>query len=407
MLGEKIYAALKSKLKVFGGMSSDPDSANLVSRRIFLKTFIGTATGLYFSSFFFLKNGAKPESHQAALAVAEEVKPSEPPHPSQLTISKPFINAVNHLETPTYDRSGQTVHPSVIDFKTEYGLESWGGFRYWMALTPFPNFKSAFENPSLLVSKDGLKWNNPPGVKSPLVPKPQGVVNRNYNSDPDLVYDPDHNILVLYWREYNEAAYEKIWVSKISPDYKQSDKVLCFEKTWDAKTGLVLSPAVWRKSAQEWYMWTTDGNVTVHLYTSADGLTWSSGQPCIAPWNTWNGGYIPWHISAKPNHAAQKIEFMIAGWPIKGTINDCQLLYASAPMSQPKELSMPLPGTLLNPAAGDQWDNGYIYRSSFVLETGDSTKFRVWYSACSKKKAWHIGYMEGTLGNIPAKTQKA
>ena len=89
-------------------------------------------------------------------------------------------------------------------------------------------------------------------------------------------------------------------------------------------------------------MWTTDGNLTVHLYTSTDGLTWSSGQLCSAPWDTWNGGYIPWHIAAKPNNIDQKIEFLIAGWPKQGAMKDCQLLYATAPMSQPKELSMPL-----------------------------------------------------------------
>jgi len=82
-------------------------------------------------------------------------------------------------------------------------------------------------------------------------------------------------------------------------------------------------------------------------------------------------------------------------------------LCATAPMSQPKELSKPFQESLLGPSAGDQWDNGYIYRSSFVLEPGDKPKFRIWYSACSKKKVWHIGYTEGTLDNIPSNTQQA
>ena len=398
MLSEKIFAAIKDKSKALKMKYSGPSSTNIINRRIFLKIFIGTAASLYFSSLFLLKNGEKIASHQPALVNADEVKPPQPP---RLSINKPFPNSSIHIETPTYDRSGQTVHPSVTDFKTEYGLESWGGFRYWMALTPFPNFKSAFENPSILVSQDGLKWNNPPGIKSPLVPKPLGLINQNYNSDPDLVYDTDQNILILYWREYSDGVFEKIWAVKISSNSKQSAKILCFEKVWDyKKTGLVLSPTVWRKSAQEWYMWTTDGNLAVHLYTSTDGLTWSLGQPCSAPWDTWNGGYIPWHIAAKPNNIDQKIEFLIAGWPKQGAMKDCQLLYATAPMSQPKELSMPLPGPLLGPSAGDQWDNGYIYRSSFIRELGDIPRFRIWYSACSKKKAWHIGYTEGTLDKI-------
>ncbi|WP_052090935.1 cell wall-binding repeat-containing protein [Desulfosporosinus sp. HMP52] len=316
-----------------------------------------------------------------------------------LTNNKPIINAFNHIETPTYEGSGQAVHPSVIDFQTEYSFETWGGFRYWMALTPYPYFNSAFENPSILVSSDGLNWISPPGIKNPLFFQP-GSLRNHYNSDPELVYDPDQNTLILYWRECRENAFERIWVVKISPDYKQSEKILCFEKAWDyQKSGLVLSPTIWRKNAKEWYMWTTDGRLSMQLYTSTDGITWSSGQPCSAPWDTWNGGYIPWHIAAKPNHPEKRIDFLISGWPIKGTIQDCQLLYATAPMSQPKELSMPLQEPLLRPGAGDTWDNGYIYRSSFVREPGDSTRFRIWYSACSKQKTWHIGYTEGTLTN--------
>ncbi|SPF31936.1 hypothetical protein SBF1_110062 [Candidatus Desulfosporosinus infrequens] len=65
---------------------------------------------------------------------------------------------------------------------------------------------------------------------------------------------------------------------------------------------------------------------------------------------------------------------------------------------------MPLQGVLIGPGAGDQWDNGYIYRSSFVRELGDAPKFRIWYSACSKKKSWHIGYTEGILDSIPSQT---
>jgi hypothetical protein len=48
-------------------------------------------------------------------------------------------NASKPVSTPTYEGSGEAVHPSVIDFKTEYNLSEWNGFRYWMACTPYPN----------------------------------------------------------------------------------------------------------------------------------------------------------------------------------------------------------------------------------------------------------------------------
>ncbi len=408
MLEEKMLASFKDTSKVLMMEDSDSDSDshseseseiesnNIITRRSFLKTFTGTVAGLYFFGFFSQnKVSTTLMPPQATIVIADEV---QPPQPS--IINKPFINALKHIETPTYDRSGQAVHPSVIDFKTEHGLETWGGFRYWMVLTPYPHFDSAFENPSVLVSKDGLNWISSPGIKNPVAVKPSASLNGNYNSDPELVYDPDRNALILYWRENYRDNYEKIWAIIISSNHKLSDKILCLVKPWDRRTGLVLSPTIWRKSAELWYMWTTDGNVTMHLHTSTDGLTWSSGQPCSLPWNTWNGGYIPWHISAKPNHLKQTIDFLIAGWPKNGTMKDSQLFYATAPMSQPKELSMPLNGPLLVPSGGEQWDNGFIYRSGFVVEPGESPKFRIWYSACSKEKFWYIGYTEGTLDNI-------
>ncbi|MGC7870642.1 hypothetical protein ACPUYX_03815 [Desulfosporosinus sp. SYSU MS00001] len=375
----------------------------MTSRRTFIKMIAGTAAGLYSFGLFSFKNGPvevltqKSATQKSVSVIASESKPHYLP---QRVLNNSLINASNYLDTPTYDHSGQAVHPSIIDFKTEYEMETWGKFRYWMALTPYPNFNSALENPSILASMDGINWVNLPGIKNPLAPKPFGILDKNYNSDPELVYDPGDNTLILYWREYSNNAFEKIWARKISSTHELSNKVLCFEKAWDfTRTGLVLSPTVWRKSAHEWYMWTTDSRFTMYLYTSKNGMIWSEGQPCRAPWDTWNGGYIPWHIAAKPNYPEQRIEFLIAGWPKRETINNCQLFYATAPMAQPKELSIPFERALIASSSGQRWDNGYIYRSSFVIEHGDTTKLRIWYSACSKKKVWHIGYTEGTLDN--------
>ena len=56
-------------------------------------------------------------------------------------------NADNPCTTPTYDGSGQGMHPSVYDAGAG---ETWNGHRYWMAMTPYPNNDSTKENPSIL-----------------------------------------------------------------------------------------------------------------------------------------------------------------------------------------------------------------------------------------------------------------
>jgi hypothetical protein len=43
-------------------------------------------------------------------------------------------NASAPLTIPTYDASGQAIHPDVIDFGSG---NTWNGYRYWMAMTPY------------------------------------------------------------------------------------------------------------------------------------------------------------------------------------------------------------------------------------------------------------------------------
>ena len=54
------------------------------------------------------------------------------------------LNASTPLTTPTYDGSGETVHPAVIDAIAATG-SIWNGHRYWMAVTPYPSTNDDFE----------------------------------------------------------------------------------------------------------------------------------------------------------------------------------------------------------------------------------------------------------------------
>src|SRR5262245_48855354 len=68
------------------------------------------------------------------------------------------------LVVPTYDGSGQSVHPDVVAFP-----EAWNGSKIWMTMTPYPNAEVKFENPSVLVTDDGVSLENPTGVTNPIV----------------------------------------------------------------------------------------------------------------------------------------------------------------------------------------------------------------------------------------------
>lgn len=96
------------------------------------------------------------------------------------------------IDIPTFDGSGQAVHPDVVRFPA-----AWHGWEYWMAFTPYPGSNEAMENPSLAVSHDGLRWEVPGEFGNPMIPTPKS----GYNSDPDLSYDAQADRLVMIYRE--------------------------------------------------------------------------------------------------------------------------------------------------------------------------------------------------------------
>ncbi|NHN29384.1 hypothetical protein [Paenibacillus agricola] len=112
---------------------------------------------------------------------------------------------------PTYDGSGQSVHPSVLYFP-----QTRGGHRYWMAFTPYPNGNDQLENPSIAVSNDGIHWSVPAGIQNPLVHSPG--TSADYLSDPNLFMHGDH--MYMIYREYIRSVtpFEERWFIMRSED---------------------------------------------------------------------------------------------------------------------------------------------------------------------------------------------
>lgn len=102
-------------------------------------------------------------------------------------------NAKNHLSIPTYDDFNQAVHPDIV-----YIPDGWNGYKYWMALTPYPNSNESYENPSILASNNGFNWEVPLGLKNPIITSP----NPGHNADPDIIYNNNTNELFVYFLRY-------------------------------------------------------------------------------------------------------------------------------------------------------------------------------------------------------------
>jgi len=87
------------------------------------------------------------------------------------------------------------VHPCV-----RYIPEGLGGHQWWLAVTPYPEGNSRYENPVLYYG-DG---------EGDIVPKNwkyagmiQEMPKSGYNADPNLYYDSESHLLYIIWKECN------------------------------------------------------------------------------------------------------------------------------------------------------------------------------------------------------------
>src|SRR5262249_43111187 len=99
--------------------------------------------------------------------------------------------------TPTYDGSGQAVHPDVVSFPN-----AWHGYRCSSAVPQSRGGNDRSATPSILASTNGSTWAVPAGVANPLVPTPPC----DHNNDTDMLYDAATDSLWMYYLETRRAS---------------------------------------------------------------------------------------------------------------------------------------------------------------------------------------------------------
>lgn len=190
----------------------------------------------------------------------------------------------HRLVIPTYDGSGQATHPDAL-----LERDASGAPRLLLAMTPYPYSSEPHENPSLLVSRDGITFAPFPGAPWPLVPPPA----YDHNDDPDLRVDP------------RTGEYELLYLETLRPD-KQTLVALRSRdlKTWtrrdaivyDLKAGapFIVSPTAIEDGGKT-YLFYVDANAhTVHRLVSDDGATWNASAAQAVPLDL--GDIKAWHV---------------------------------------------------------------------------------------------------------------
>lgn len=317
-----------------------------------------------------------------------------------------LTNALDHLVTPTHDGSGQATHPDVIDFLIEHGMPSWGGYRYWMVMTPLPFASDVHEDPNVLASHDGLTWVVPAGLVNPLHDA-RTAQNPGFDSDTDMVYNPDTNELWVYYRYITSTKYE-IHLVKISANMSYTAPLIVFEispynTSMSSKTR---SMTICRESAGKWHMWGLSGDetspVNVYHFASADGINWGEPHDCLNKDGidviqaALPGSYI-WHFVVKPNHREQRFEFICQ---TRGVSRALYHMYCA--MEKPTLLEFAITSAVVSPSGiSGRWDQVGLYRSAFVIEhdrVNNQYIYHVWYAGVDSDNAYQIGFTSGVIG---------
>lgn len=290
---------------------------------------------------------------------------------TRVIVTAPPAHASSPLTIPTYvEGNDEVVHPDVVDTVT-----GWNGYRYWMAMTPYPNTDNAYENPSLVASHDGDNWVAPAGVPAPLDGQPAG----GYNSDTDLVISD--GTAYLFWRGYHGTTpHERIKVITSTDAISWSQPVELL--TSDQAVRRLASPSVWFDGTS-WHLWAVDivPSPNVVMYASAgDPLgPWSIPAAVTGPTVT---GRDVWHIDVLERGGV--LHMLINDATLDTSGSEGRLLIArSTDVGQTWTLRHDWP--VIVGAAG-QWDAN-IYRSSGVWLPDGSVD--LWYSA--RGTTWQIG----------------
>ncbi|MDE3172759.1 MAG: hypothetical protein KGN74_06775 [Gemmatimonadota bacterium] len=251
---------------------------------------------------------ATPHAPRAAAATARAPLPNDHgpmlPGDSAATEAVPVLSRVAALMVASltnvaippdgYSHAPDAVHPDVA-----CAPGGWNGARCWLAYTPYLQSNAAWENPSFLVGASDTGWAIPAGVSNPVVPWPGG---RDYNSDPDQVFDPATGRLVTFYRKVDDA-YNNILVTSSADGRRWRDPQLAFqEPNHDAVSpAVVLDPG---RRARMWYVRSgTDGcraqRTRVSMRTAEPGphqpledATWSDAMDVRLS----QPGFVVWHM---------------------------------------------------------------------------------------------------------------
>lgn len=305
------------------------------------------------------------------------------------------------LTVPTYENSGQAVHADVLAFP-----DGWNGAHYWMAMTPYPGGSSYFENPSILVSNDGLALSVPPGLTNPVVAQPGAT---SYNSDPDLVYDATQHEIVMSYRLV-QRGWNRIRIVTTHDGVHWTDPHEAFaEPNHSAVSQSIVTP-VRGMPAMVWYVDAgPDGCQARSTRVMVRSAPAAPISLAAAEWSEPRAtdlsipGYWPWHL--KVSYIPSKREYwaLVVAYPDDGRGCGADDLFFAHSKNGVQWEVFPQP---LMRHGKHAWSAGALYRGSFLYSAKDD-ELAIWFSARDDQSTWRLGFVRMKYAALAARLSHA
>lgn len=239
----------------------------------------------------------------------------------------------------------------VLDMKTD-----WHGYRYWAAATPYPDYKTRFEDPCIAASDDLESWDT---FHLPESTKP--AKENAYNSCVSIVKNADTDSIELWWRQVDKGdgrQAEQIMRITSTDGTTWSNPEVVLESN-DRSVQSWYSPSVIKSngSYQMWYV----SKRKLWLIESSDCTKWS--EPICCNLDVQDGSVI-WNIDiSQSDHG---YEIISSNYANDATNHDEMSLYHATSedginWSREKKI-------LSAENASEAWDNNGLYCGSFVKD---------------------------------------
>ena len=290
-----------------------------------------------------------------------------------------IANPLHALDIKTFSEGkNQPTHPSVKYFESGFG-----GYKYWMAYTPFPNNNNEAENPCITYSNDGYTWLES-GINNPieLMPTENGA-KVGYNSDTHLVYA--NGRLECWWRTHYQSgsnANHEVIYRKISANGKDWGEKEELFRVQDPAAGSALSPTILYEEGK-YKIWICHKQQVLKYYESQNGDNWQFIRDINVD-NDDNTEYKIWHFDII--HTEKGYEFVGCYHPLNNYNDNKYIYYASST----DNITYSERKLILSTSYSGQFDGAEVYRPSICYDGS----YKLYYGAKNSSFVWSIGLVE-------------